>query len=348
MLILQKYRIYLRRLGGVSQHQGSLNNSFMTSQDASFGSLPTLNGFDLQALAQLPAQSLAQLQAAGLGRPAAMNSKPGLPVSSSIVDERSVFSFDNPKMSLLHGVPTGMEPRQLAGLQQHRMTIQQQIAAVRAGHSLQNNGMRMPLASQQQQPFSRPQQSSIRQPMLPNRSGFSGRSSIPESSRVLPTTSYTNLATQQQHSMAFSNFQQELPLNSFPLASAPGLSVRKQHSSSSSYREEVNSSEAGFATPSYDMFSSRQNDWDLRSMLSPHQDSQAYSSSSVSRNNNSAVAATDHSRNHHQQTPQGMVSHHQVYGNGGGSSVKVKSETMGFHEQYSNQEDLMSALLKQV
>ncbi|KAH0934308.1 hypothetical protein HID58_011425 [Brassica napus] len=343
--LMNKYRIYLRRLGGVSQHQGSLNNSFMTSQDASFGSLPTLNGFDLQALAQLPAQSLAQLQAAGLGRPAAMNSKPGLHVSSSIVDERSVFSFDNPKMNLLHGVPTGMEPRQLAGLQQHRMTIQQQIAAVRAGHSLQNNGMRMPLASQPQQPFSRPQQSSIRQPMLPNRSGFSGRSSIPESSRVLPTTSYTNLATQQQHSMAFSNFQQELPLNSFPLASAPGLSVRKPHSSS--YREEVNSSEAGFTTPSYDMFSSRQNDWDLRSMLSPHQDSQAYSSSSMSRNNNSAVAATDHSRNHHQQTPQGMVSHHQVYGNGGGSSVKVKSETMGFHEQYSNQEDLMSALLKQ-
>ncbi|CAG7882673.1 unnamed protein product [Brassica rapa] len=347
---LQKYRIYLRRLGGVSQHQGSLNNSFMTSQDASFGSLPTLNGFDLQALAQLPAQSLAQLQAAGLGRPAAMNSKPGLHVSSSIVDERSVFSFDNPKMNLLHGVPTGMEPRQLAGLQQHRMTIQQQIAAVRAGHSLQNNGMRMPLASQPQQPFSRPQQSSIRQPMLPNRSGFSGRSSIPESSRVLPTTSYTNLAAQQQHSMAFSNFQQELPVNSFPLASAPGLSVRKPHSSSSSsssYREEFNSSEAGFSTPSYDMFSSRQNDWDLRSMLSPHQDSQAYSSSSMSRNNNTAVAATDHSRNHHQQTPQGMVSHHQVYGNGGGSSVKVKSETMGFHEQYSNQEDLMSALLKQ-
>ncbi|KAJ4897912.1 Two-component response regulator ARR1 [Raphanus sativus] len=338
---LQKYRIYLRRLGGVSQHhQGSLNNSFMTTgQDASFCSLPTLNGFDLQALGQLPAQSLAQLQASGLTRPAALVSKPGFPGgSTTIVDERSIFSFDNSKMNLLHGVPTGMEPRQLAGLQQeHRMTIQQQIAAVRAGHSL-----RMP----QQQTFSRPQQSSsIRQPMLPNRvseiSGFSsGRSSsIPESSsRVLPT-SYANLSTQQQ-SLAFSNFQQELPVNSFPLASAPGLlSLRKPHSSAS----EVNSSAAGFTTSSYDMlFSSRQNDWDLRSMLSSsHQDafsnSEAYSSS---RNNNNT------SRNQ-QQPPQGMVSHHQVYGNGGGSSLKVKSETMAFHEQYSNQEDLMSALLKQ-
>ncbi|KAL0743347.1 hypothetical protein Bca4012_084860 [Brassica carinata] len=384
---LQKYRIYLRRLGGVSQHQGNLNNSFMTGQDASFGPLSSLNGFDLQALAvtgQLPAQSLAQLQAAGLGRPA-MVSKPGLPVSS-VMDERSIFSFDNskprfgdgighhqtqqPQMNLLHGVPTGMEPRQLAGLQQqlpvgNRMSIQQQIAAVRAGHSVQNSGMMMP----QQQPF--PRGPSIRQPMLPNRvterTGFSGRSSVPESSRVLPT-SYTNLATQHSStSVAFNNFQQELPVNSFPLPSAPGLSVpaqvRKPHSS---YQEEVNSSEAGFTTPSYDMFSNRHNDWDLRSIaFDAHQDaesvafsnSEAYSSSSMPRNNNNntAVAATDLGRNQ-QQTPPNMLQHHQVYGNGGGgsTSVRVKSErvaadtaAMAFHEQYSNQEDLMSALLKQ-
>ncbi|KAJ4867935.1 Two-component response regulator ARR1 [Raphanus sativus] len=106
---LQKYRIYLRRLGGVvvSQHQGNLNNSFMTG----FGPLSSLNGFDLQALAvtggQLPDQSLAQLQAAGLSRS-------GLPD-----EERSIFSFDNsktrihqqtqpPQMNLLHGVPTGL------------------------------------------------------------------------------------------------------------------------------------------------------------------------------------------------------------------------------------------------
>ncbi|KFK39028.1 hypothetical protein AALP_AA3G191300 [Arabis alpina] len=372
---LQKYRIYLRRLGGVSQHQGNLNNSFMTGQDASFGPLSTLNGFDLQALAvtgQLPAQSLAQLQAAGLGRPT-MVSKSGLPVSS-MVDERSIFSFDNSKprfgdglghhgqqpqpqhqMNLLHGVPTGMEPRQLAGLQQlpmgNRMSIQQQIAAVRAGHSVQNSGMLMPLAGQQPLPRGQPpmlpsSQSSIRQPMLSNR--------ISES-RVLPT-SYTNLATQHSsNSMAFNNFQQEFPVNSFPLASAPGLSqpVRK----APSYQEEVNSSEAGFTTPSYDMFTNRQNDWDLRNIgiaFDSHQDaesvafsnSEAYSSSSMSRNN-SAVAATEHGRN--QQQP-----HHQVYPAGGNGSVRVKSErvsgdsaAMAFHEQYSNQEDLMSALLKQ-
>uniref|UniRef100_A0A0D3AD01 Uncharacterized protein n=1 Tax=Brassica oleracea var. oleracea TaxID=109376 RepID=A0A0D3AD01_BRAOL len=60
----------------------------MTGQDASYGPLSSLNGFDL------PAQSLAQLQGAGLARPVMMN--------------------------LLHGVPTGMG---------NGMSIQQQIAA---------------------------------------------------------------------------------------------------------------------------------------------------------------------------------------------------------------------------
>lgn len=383
---LQKYRIYLRRLGGVSQHQGNLNNSFMTGQDASFGPLSTLNGFDLQALAvtgQLPAQSLAQLQAAGLGRPA-MVSKSGLPVSS-IVDERSIFSFDNsktrfgeglghhgqqpqPQMNLLHGVPTGLQQQLPMG---NRMSIQQQIAAVRAGHNVQNSGMLMPLAGQQSlprgpSPMLPSSQSSIRQPMLSNRiserSGFSGRNNIPESSRVLPT-GYTNLQTQHSSSsMAYNNFQHEHPVNSFPLASAPGLSVPVRKATS--FQEEVNSSEAGFTTPSYDMFTTRQNDWDLRSIgiaFDSHQDaesaafsaSEAYSSSSMSRNN-TTVAATEHGRNQ-QQPQQGLVPHHQVYADGNGGSVRVKSErvaadtaAMAFHEQYSNQEDLMSALLKQV
>ncbi|CAH8260765.1 unnamed protein product [Arabidopsis lyrata] len=384
---LQKYRIYLRRLGGVSQHQGNLNNSFMTGQDASFGPLSTLNGFDLQALAvtgQLPAQSLAQLQVAGLGRPA-MVSKSGLPVSS-IVDERSIFSFDNtktrfgeglghhgqqpqqqPQMNLLHGVPTGLQQQLPMG---NRMSIQQQIAAVRAGHSVQNNGMLMPIAGQQSLPRGPPpmltsSQSSIRQPMLSNRiserSSFSGRNNIPESSRVLPT-GYTNLTTQHSSSaMAYNNYQPELPVNSFPLASAPGLSVPVRKATS--YQEEVNSSEAGFTTPSYDMFTTRQNDWDLRNIgvaFDSHQDaesaafsaSEAYSSSSMSRNN-TTVAATEHGRNHQQQPP-GMVPHHQGYADGNSGSVRVKSErvaadtaAMAFHEQYSNQEDLMSALLKQ-
>ncbi|KAJ0238451.1 SANT/Myb domain-containing protein [Hirschfeldia incana] len=323
---LQKYRIYLRRLGGVvslSQHQGNLNNSFMPGHDASYGPLASLNGFDLQALGQLPAQSLAQLQATGLARPV-MVSTSGLP------DERSIFSFDNsktrlhqqtqPQVNLLHGVPTGMEARQLVGLKQHLsvgngMSIQQQIAAVRARHS---SGILIPQAGQQPQ-------SSTRRTMLPNR--------MSERSRVLPT-SYTNHSSS---SLAFNSFQQELPVNSFPLASAPGLCV----------------GEPGFTPPSYDMFSSRHNDWDLQTIgISLDAGSVAFSNSEAC-STSSMSRTDDHGRN---QPPPGMVPHHQVYGNGGGSSGRVKSErvavdttaAMAFHEQYSNQEDLMSALLKQV
>ena len=44
---LQKYRLYLRRLSGVSQHQSVLNNSFMGPQEATFGPMSSPNGLDL-------------------------------------------------------------------------------------------------------------------------------------------------------------------------------------------------------------------------------------------------------------------------------------------------------------
>ncbi|RYR12896.1 hypothetical protein Ahy_B04g070183 isoform C [Arachis hypogaea] len=126
---LQKYRLYLRRLSGVSQQQNNLNNSFMNPQDPTFGST-SINGIDLQALSvagQLPAQSLAKLQAAGLGRSTA---KPVM--SMPLVEQRNLFSFESPKLrfgegqmqhlntnkpiNLLHGIPTNMEPKQLASI----------------------------------------------------------------------------------------------------------------------------------------------------------------------------------------------------------------------------------------
>ncbi|CAN7110305.1 unnamed protein product [Brassica rapa subsp. narinosa] len=356
---LQKYRIYLRRLGGVSQHQGNMNHSFMTGQDPSFGPLSTLNGFDLQALAaagQLPAQSLAQLQAAGLARPPSL-SKPGMSV-----DQRSIFSFENPKirhgqmmnsgvgnkqMNLLHGVPMGMEPRQFANGGQMRVQQQQQqqqLSGGRAvGQNVQSSGMMMPVGGgpsmlQQQQ-----------QVMLS--SSVPRRSETSSSSRVLPAAATTQ-------SVVFNNFSSELPRNSFPLASAPGISV--------SYQEEVNSSDAkggaGFGNPSYDIFNdypqqhNNNNDWDLQNIgmvFNSHQDtttaSAAFSSSSSTQRQRA-----EHVQNHHQQ--QQLPSQSLNHMNGGGS-VRVKSERVAetvtcppattlFQEQY-NQEDLMSALLKQ-
>ncbi|KAL5568231.1 hypothetical protein UlMin_024806 [Ulmus minor] len=44
---LQKYRLYLRRISDVSQHQTSLSSPFINPQDANFGSLRSLSGIDL-------------------------------------------------------------------------------------------------------------------------------------------------------------------------------------------------------------------------------------------------------------------------------------------------------------
>lgn len=377
----------------------------MTGQDPNFGPLSTLNGFDLQALAvagQLPAQSLAQLQAAGLGRPSSLT-KPGMSVSP-LVDQRSIFSFENPKIrfgdghgqtmnsgnkqiNLLHGVPTGMEPKQFAG---SHMRVQQQITGVRMGQNVQSSGMLMPVADQLPRggPSMLPSlgQQTMCSSSVSRRSDLTDavtvRNSIPEtssSSRVLPVT----------HSV-FNNFPSELPRNSFPLASAPGISIP----ASVSYQEEVNSSDtkcgasvataatAGFGNPSYDIFNdfpqqqqqhnNKLNDWDLRNIglvFNSHQDTaaasaafsttEAYSSSSTQRKRRETdVTVVNHMQNHHQQLPPSRSLNHlnHVYMDGG--SVRVKSERVAetvtcppsttlFHEQY-NQEDLMSALLKQV
>lgn len=104
----------------------------MGSSDGPFGSMSTLNGVDLQALAasgQLPPQSLASIQAATLGRATSKSTVP-----SPLVEQRNVFNFENPKLrfmegqqqqnhnikqvNLLHGVPTNMDSKQLATLHQ--------------------------------------------------------------------------------------------------------------------------------------------------------------------------------------------------------------------------------------
>ncbi|CAA0821417.1 Two-component response regulator ARR1 [Striga hermonthica] len=99
---LQKYRLYLKRLSG--QHHNGLGNPFMGPTDPSFGPMTPLSSFEF------PPQSLATIQAASANR---------FPLS---VDQRNIFSFEKPRInqthtrpsSLLHGVPTTMDSRQLA------------------------------------------------------------------------------------------------------------------------------------------------------------------------------------------------------------------------------------------
>ncbi|XP_022869364.1 two-component response regulator ARR2-like isoform X2 [Olea europaea var. sylvestris] len=129
---LQKYRLYLRRISGVSQQQNGFNSSFRGPPDVTFGSISSLNGLSLQALAasgQIPPQSLAAIQAAALGIVANKSA-----ISVPLIDQRNVFGYENQKlrfgegyqqlnnnrkqMKLLHGIPTNMEPKQLATLHQ--------------------------------------------------------------------------------------------------------------------------------------------------------------------------------------------------------------------------------------
>lgn len=125
---LQKYRLYLKRVSGVSQHQGGISTPFIGAPESAFGSIASLDGFSLQALAasgQLPQHNLMTLQA-GLGR---TTSNAGMGIS--LADQINLLNSDthfansskvkyggqqlgNKQASLLQGLPNSVEPKQLA------------------------------------------------------------------------------------------------------------------------------------------------------------------------------------------------------------------------------------------
>ncbi|KAG0458287.1 hypothetical protein HPP92_023444 [Vanilla planifolia] len=68
---LQKFRLYLKRISGVMQHQGALPNSFCNPIEAStkVGSLGRLDFQSFASSGQIPPQALTALHAELLGRP---------------------------------------------------------------------------------------------------------------------------------------------------------------------------------------------------------------------------------------------------------------------------------------
>ncbi|XP_075516571.1 two-component response regulator ARR1-like [Primulina tabacum] len=125
---LQKYRLYLKRLSDPSQPSIGLDNSFMGPPNPPFGPVSPFSGVDIQSLAaarQLQPQNLASIQAAVLGRTATKTS-----VSLPLDDHRNIFNFENPKpnnnskqIDLIHGIPTTMDSKQLASLRQSASTF---------------------------------------------------------------------------------------------------------------------------------------------------------------------------------------------------------------------------------
>ncbi|CAL0325408.1 unnamed protein product [Lupinus luteus] len=274
---LQKYRLYLRRLSGVSQHQ---NNSFLSQQDATFGSISSIN--DLQTLAaagQLPAQSLATLQASGLGRSTA---KAG--VHMPLMDQRDLFSFENARLrfgegqqqhlnssksiNLLHGMRTNMEPKQLANLHQSTQSIANLNIRVNASTTQSN-----PLLTQMTQ--SQPKGQMLNEniclaPRLSTSFGQPNRSGICNGPLGRNGIVTNNVASAQNSSMLSFPMNQtpEMSISSFPLGSTPGIS---SITTKGSFQEEVTSGikEDGGFVPSYDIFNElhhhKSHDWEITS-----------------------------------------------------------------------------------
>ncbi|RDX76230.1 Two-component response regulator ARR2, partial [Mucuna pruriens] len=284
---LQKYRLYLRRLSGVSQHQNNLNNSFLSPQEATFGTISSINGIDLQTLAvagQLPAQSLATLQAAGLGRPTA---KAGVPMP--LMDQRNLFSFENPRlrfgevqqqhlsnskpMNLLHGIPTTMEPKQLANLHQSTQSLGSLNMRVNAS-APQGNPLLMQMAQPQPRGQMLSENTGPRVPRLPSslgqptgsngisngllgRNGIAGNNRGPAYNPVPQSSSVLSFPMNQTSEMSVNN--------SFPLGSTPGIS---SITTKGSFQEEVTSGIKGSGGfPSYDIFNElnhqKSQEWDI-------------------------------------------------------------------------------------
>ncbi|RWR76470.1 two-component response regulator ARR2-like protein isoform X1 [Cinnamomum micranthum f. kanehirae] len=146
---LQKYRLYLKRVSGVSQHPGGINTPFVGAPEATFGSISSLDEFNFQALAasgQLSQQNLMTLQA-GLGR---TSSNAGIGIS--LADQMNLLNsntqiasspkvkYDGQQLSskqvnLLHGLPTNIEPKQLALLHQPIQSVRNMESQVREGNS---------------------------------------------------------------------------------------------------------------------------------------------------------------------------------------------------------------------
>ncbi|XVF62513.1 hypothetical protein PTKIN_Ptkin09bG0014000 [Pterospermum kingtungense] len=398
---LQKYRLYLRRLSGVSQHQNSLNNSFISPQEATFGPLASLNGLDLQTLAaagQIPAQSLAAtFQVAALGRSTA---KSGLPMP--LVDQRNIY-FDNPKlrsggqqqhlnnnkqMNLLHGIPTNMEPRQLAGVNHTAQSIgnmKMQVTSHGAQGS-QNNSSLMLMAQPQPRGQILNDTAASHAPRLPSSMGqpissngiaanVSTRNGIPENIRA-PGPGY-NPVSQTSSMLSFPmNHASELPGNSFPLGSTPGISGL---TSKGAFQEDVNSEikgPGGFM-PSYDIFNEwnqhKHQNWEQQNVgmtfdASQHSNllqgnldlmqsvlvQQGFSSGQVNGQNRSAAVVSKamfSTGNSTERVNAQNVNQHlnSLVDN----TLRVKSERVvdaspaNLFPDHFGQEDLMSALLKQ-
>ncbi|OAY56080.1 two-component response regulator ARR2 [Manihot esculenta] len=371
---LQKYRLYLRRLSGASQHQSNLNNGFICPQEATYGPMSSFNGIDLQTLAatgQLPAQSLATLQAAGLGQ-----SRIPMPM----VDQRNHFSFENPELRLgegqqqqlsssklnLHGIPTTMEPKQLANLHHSAQPLGSMNVEVNA-HGGQNNSLLMQMSQSQSRGQTLNETTGSHLPILP-----SSMAQPVLSNPVVSEVIARNGLAENGRGSVYNLVSQSSSMLNFPLNSAAELSGNSLPLVSSLTSNPEMKGSVGFM-PSYDIFSDlnqhKSHDWELGMNFNASQQNnslqsnlnvgpsvlphQGFSSSQRIGLNISAVGkpmfTAEDASAHVNAQHFGQVN---TFFSDNSASVKpeivsdASCQTTLFPEQFG-QEDLMSTLLKQ-
>ncbi|CAN1247452.1 hypothetical protein LINPERPRIM_LOCUS6332 [Linum perenne] len=307
----------------------------MNPQDPSYGPLSSLSGMDLQTLAtagQLPAQSLASLQAVGLGRAAARSRIP-IPV----LDQRNLFSFENPKLTfgdsqqqhlscvkqinLLHGIPTNMEPKQLVNLHHPGSSLGSMNMEVNS-HGSQSGSLMMKMSPPQ---------------------------GLNESNRQV----------------GYNSVSQSSSMMNFPFNSSVSNLISK-----CTYQEDATPEIKGSPglMPSYERFSDlnqqKAHDWELQNVGLPFNASQQgntfegyieVGSSVVSCHGFSSSQGSGQTRNpsmEHANNTRSVVQHTDNLYPENPVRVKVEridisNQTLLFPEQFG-QDDLMSALLKQL
>ncbi|XP_074320346.1 LOW QUALITY PROTEIN: two-component response regulator ARR1-like [Silene latifolia] len=379
---LQKYRLYLRRLSGVSQHQGGLNGSFMS--DSGFSAMSQLSGIDLQTLhatGQLSAQTLAAYTRLPPIKPS---------MSMPFADQRNLFSFENTnpsrygdarqqfsnaskQVNLLHGIPTTMESKQLAGLNQSAQSMENMNMQASASSSHQSSSLLMHAGPQQSRGqllnegvvgHVSPSQASIGQPIQSNRAAGTVRPINGMAGRVIDYSSVNQIP--------------DLPGNTFPLGSTPGLTSMTSKGFNQGNNSEIKTVR-GYVG-SYDVFPEahphKPQDWQLQNSNTGFAMSHQHSMPVQNSLNVAPSVLVNHSFVTTQKPNQngraidcnpvfssgldnrqlGLQNiNHNVNGVLVDNTPRVKAERMSdivgpgtnlFSEQYG-QDDLMSALLKQ-
>ncbi|KAG8370478.1 hypothetical protein BUALT_Bualt14G0121000 [Buddleja alternifolia] len=344
---LQKYRLYLRRLSGVQQHQNGLGNSFVGPADATFGPITSL---DLQALAasgQLPPQSLATIQAAALGRSTTKSPVPLPP----LVDQRNIFSFENPKLrfvedqqqqnnsskqvNLLHGIPTNMDSKQLASLHQSGPSFGNMNMHIHS-HASQSNSLLAPMVQSQ------PRTQILNEIKVSHLSSLPSSVGQPVLSRVSPSV----------RGPTFSSISQPSTVVDF------SRSHRTDFTGNNSLQDEVSSEMKGSRdfVPNYDAFNdvnqNRSQDWRLQNIGSAFEAQENLNIQGGVDVSPSVLIQPGFSSN--QKSGQSNINiSQQLNSSLTDNQLRIKAERldMGFHNglfpENFGQEDLMTALLKQ-